>query len=210
MRAVPVVIVEEEREASGALIGVGIGVSVGPFAERGLDEALGLAVGLWSVRSGEAVFEAESEDRGAHGMGAVTGAVVRIEALGLDAVFCEESQGGVEEGDGALRGFIGEELGESQTGMIIDGDVEELPAGAGDMIALAVAGDTMAGADDAGELLDVEVDEFPWMSTFIATNGWRRFQRTQARRVPAQAAGDGRLGELGQAGNLEGREFAPP
>ena len=28
-----------------------IGLGVGPFAERGLDEALGLAVGLWACRA---------------------------------------------------------------------------------------------------------------------------------------------------------------
>jgi hypothetical protein len=42
----PVGVVEEESEASGALVGVDIGMSVGPLAEGGWDEALGLAVGL--------------------------------------------------------------------------------------------------------------------------------------------------------------------
>ena len=79
----------------------------------------------------------------------------------------------MEEGDGARGGFVGEELGEGEAGVVVDGDVEVLPAGAADVIALAVAGDAVAGAHDAGELLDVEVEEFtqaPWCL------GWCRLQ----------------------------------
>ena len=72
---------------------------------------------------------------------AVAGAVVGIDALGFDAVLLEEAECGVEEGDGAAGGFVREELSEGETGMIVDGDVEKLPAGAAGVIALAVAGD---------------------------------------------------------------------
>ena len=58
----PVVVVEEGVKALGALVGVGVGVGVSPFAEGGLDEALGLAVGLWGVGAGEAVLETEGGD----------------------------------------------------------------------------------------------------------------------------------------------------
>ena len=64
VRAMEVVVVEEEVKASGALVGVGIGVGVSPLAEGGLDEALGLAVGLWGVGPGEAVLEAEGGEGG--------------------------------------------------------------------------------------------------------------------------------------------------
>ena len=47
--AMPVIVVEEDWEAFCALVGVGVGVSIGPFAQRGLDEALGLTVGLCGV-----------------------------------------------------------------------------------------------------------------------------------------------------------------
>ena len=72
---------------------MGVGVSVGPFAQRGLDETLGLAVGLWSVGPGEAVLEAEGGEGGAHGVCAVAGAIVGVEALGGDAVLLQESEG---------------------------------------------------------------------------------------------------------------------
>ncbi len=59
VRAMPVVVVEEGVEAFGALVGVGVGVSVSPLAQRGLDEALGFAVGLGSVGPCEALLETE-------------------------------------------------------------------------------------------------------------------------------------------------------
>ena len=51
MRAVPIVVVEEEREAICALEGVGVSVGVGPFAQGGLDEALSFAVGHLGCRA---------------------------------------------------------------------------------------------------------------------------------------------------------------
>ena len=89
-----------------------VGVSVGPFAQGGLDEVLGLAIGFWSVEAGEAVLEAEAGDLGGQGAGAVGGAVVGVDALDADAEFIEEGQGGVEEGDDTAGGLIGKELGE--------------------------------------------------------------------------------------------------
>ena len=189
---------------------MGVGVSVGPLAQRGLNEALGLAIGLWSVGLGEAMFEAEGGDGVTHGVSAVAGAVVGVNALGFDAVLLEESQGGVEEGDGALCGFIREELGEGQAGVVIDGDVEELPAGAADVIALPVAGDAMAGACDARELLDVEVEKFARVRAFVAHDRRRRGELREAEAMAAQEAGDAGLGKLGRTGDLEARQPPAP
>ena len=168
MRAMPVVVVEEGWEAGGALSGVGVSMSVGPFAQGGLDEALGVAIGLWSVGPGEAVLEAEGGGV-LHGAGAIAGAIIGVEPLSFDAVPGKESQSGMEESDGAFGGLGWEELGEAEAGMIADGDVEVFPAGARRVIVLAIAGDAMAWAHDgspvhlpplvpsassAGELLD--------------------------------------------------------
>lgn len=49
------------------------------------------------------MFEAGGGDGAAHGEGAAAGAVVRVNALGVDAVFLEKGEGGAEEGDGAER-----------------------------------------------------------------------------------------------------------
>ena len=50
MWSVPVVLVEPSGQMLGALVGVVVAAGVGPFAQGGLDEALGLAVGAWGVR----------------------------------------------------------------------------------------------------------------------------------------------------------------
>ena len=51
-----------------------------------------------------------------------------MDALGPDTEPAEKLQRSVEKGDGALGGFIREEPGEGDAGMVVDGDVEELPA----------------------------------------------------------------------------------
>lgn len=84
----------------------------------------------------------------------------------------EEGESRVEKGDGALGGFIRQELGESEArlpnaqaypfcaertpqaagaAMVVDGDAEELPARARGGIVLPIAGDATAGAHDACE-----------------------------------------------------------
>ena len=208
MRAMPVVVVEERVEALGALFGVGVGVCVSPFAQRGLDEALGLAVSLWGVGACEAVLEAESGDDRAHGVGAIAGAVVGVDALGGDAVPGKEGEGGVEESDGTASGLVGEELGEGEAGMVVDGDVEELPTGARGVIVLAIAGDAMAWAHDAGELFDIEMDEFARMLALIAAEGRRRLEGGELFGVAAQEARNRGPRDLGGAGDLEARQLA--
>ena len=188
--------------------GMGISVSVGPFAEGSLDEALGLAVGFWSVGSCEAMFEAESGDGDAHEVRAVAGAVVGVETLGVDAVLAEEGERGVEEGDGTGGRFVWEELGESEAGVIVDGDVEIFPADAADMIGLAIAGDAVAEAFDAGQLFDVEMNEFARRGTLVALDGRWWGELSEAEAMPAQQAGDGGFGQLGGVSDLKAWKLA--
>jgi len=162
-------------------------MSVGPFAERGLDEALGFAIGLGSVGLGKAVLEAQGGGGGGHGMGAVAGAVIGVDTLGFDAVAFEEGEGGMKESNGAAGGLIWKELSESEAGMIIDGDVKELPAGAWGMIVLAIAREAMARAHDPGELLDLEVDELAWLCALIAADGQRRLQCSKSMGMAARS-----------------------
>jgi hypothetical protein len=208
VRAMPVVIVKEEGEAVGAVSRRGIRVSVGPFAERGLNEALGLAVGFWRIRSSEAMFETEGGDGQAHGARAVARAIVWIDALRKDAVAAEEGEWGMKESNGALGALVWEELCEREARMVIDGDVEILPTGALGLTVRKSAGDARARADDAGELLDIKMDEFPRGRAFVATDGQRRFQCGEPSGVAAEEPRDGSLGKLGGACDLEAWEFA--
>ena len=60
MWPVPVVTVKPDRELAAALIRVFEGGGVGLLAQRGLDKALGLSVGLGRVGLGSQVFDAEA------------------------------------------------------------------------------------------------------------------------------------------------------
>ena len=59
MGAVCIVAVQPVGQLLVALSAVLVAVSVGPLAKRGLDEALGLAIGSGRVWPGESVFDTE-------------------------------------------------------------------------------------------------------------------------------------------------------
>jgi hypothetical protein len=126
----------------------------------------------------------------------------------VDAELLEESERSVKEAEGAASGFVWEELSEGNSGMIIDGDVQILPAGAGGVI-VAIARNAVAGALDARELFDVEMDEITRPLTLITTQRPRRLQSALASEtVAAQQTRDGGLGDFGLASDLEAWEFS--
>jgi hypothetical protein len=185
---------------------MGVSVGVSPFAKRSLNETLGFAVGFRGIGLGEALLEAEIGDGATHGVGAIAGAVVGVDPLGRDAEPAKESESGMEKENRASSGLIWEELSEGEAGMIVDGDVKELPAGAARVIPLAIAGDAMTGALDAGEFLDVEVDEFAWMGALVAADWERRRKLSQAWAMEAKETRNGGFGEVGGASDLKAGE----
>ena len=92
--------------------------------------------------------------------------------------------------------------------MVVDGDVEELPARARRVVAL-VAGDAMAGAHDAGELLDVEMNEFTGVSALVATDRQRRFEGRESGRLTAQETGHRALESLAARAIWKAWRLAP-
>ena len=52
-----VIVMEIMREEGSSVVAGVIRSGIGPFARDGLNKALGLAIGLGPVRSGEVVFE---------------------------------------------------------------------------------------------------------------------------------------------------------
>ena len=208
VRAMPVVVVEENGELLKAISGMRIGVGVGPLPEGGLDEALGLAVGFWSIGLGETLLEAEGGSGRAHEMRTITRAIVGIETLRLDTVAAEEGEGGVEKSDGTNGGFVWVKLGEGEAGMIIDGNMEELPAGPPDMVGLAITGDAVSWTLDPGQFLDVEMDELAWVRSLVALDRRRRRELGQPLAMTVQIARHGGLGELGGPRDLETWQLA--
>jgi len=73
MLAVEVVVVEPGVELLFPFERGLIGSGVGPFAQRGLDEAFRFSVGARGVGPGEAVFDASLEQQGLEAAVAVTG-----------------------------------------------------------------------------------------------------------------------------------------
>jgi hypothetical protein len=116
---------------------------------------------------------ADSEATAGDGVdrGDVGAAVVGEYALDLDAVSREEGKCAAQEASRCCRAFVGEHLGVSESAVVIDGDVDVLPAdqaasAAGAVVAAwppfarQAAADAFTGtAFDAAELLDVDMHE---------------------------------------------------
>ena len=59
VRSVEIVVMEKEREESGAVDTRVVRASIGPLTSDGLNEAFGLAIGLWAIGFGEEMLEAQ-------------------------------------------------------------------------------------------------------------------------------------------------------
>ena len=75
--------------------------------------------------------------------------------------------------------LIGQEGGEGDAGVVVEGEVQVFPTSAPGFTG-AISVDEMTGAHDAGQALDVEVDQVARMIMFIAPHGRGRVERAQA------------------------------
>jgi len=146
-----------------------------------LDKAFGFAVGLWGIGLGADVLKAKPLAGSGEGFGFVAGPVVGHDALDPDAKAFVINDGGFEEGDGAAALLVGLDLGEGDTGMVVYGDMDMVPADATVTgLADTVAGDAMADAIESAQLFNVDMDEFAGMFTLIAAHRLDRFQGFEA------------------------------
>jgi hypothetical protein len=169
------------------------GWGIRPLAQAGLDEALSLAVGARGVGARSLVLDAVFRQQIAESEAFVGRAVIAHDAFGCDALCCEPRDRAGSEGDGTFLAFISQQLGVAQAGGIIDGHMQELPpqtppAAASIALSGAIAGDTMADAVDAAELLDVDVDQF---ARFVALVTDNRRPGIKSRKTPQAAAAQG-------------------
>jgi len=172
----------------------GVVVGAGPFVEQGLDEAFGFAVCLRAAGAG-----VERLDRAAAAacfpLPLEVFAVVGQELFDRDAVLVVEAAAAVEEGERAGGCFVGVEGGVREAGVVVDADVEVVPAGlaaaAGEQAAVGVAG-----AFDAAEFLDVDVDELAGPVALVADDGFGGAGVEAGAAVAAQDRVHGRGGEL--------------
>src|SRR3954464_13693503 len=185
----PVVSVQPDRQRGSAVVRGWVGLSVGPFAQGGLDKALSLAVCLGRIRLGPDGLETELAACLAEGLGAIAGTIVGHHTGNRDAKVRVVGDRGLEEGDRALLFLVGEELREGHPGGVVDADVDELPSDAPALaLPRSVAGDAMADPVEAAELLDSDVDQFAGMLALVAAHRRGRFERLEA--VEAEAPED--------------------
>src|SRR5947209_1390813 len=166
-----VVVPEPAVKCAGAFVAGAVDRAVGPAVDQGADEAFGFAVGLGSAGPCAEVFDAELSAAERVDRRGVGGSVVGEDPLDLDAVPLVVAGRAAEEGDSGGRSFVWEDFGVGEAGVIVDGDVDVLPAGgaavaaravgaSGPVAAGAAAADAFAGAArDPAELLDVDVHE---------------------------------------------------
>jgi len=199
MRSMPVVLVDPRSEIAAALGGVLVETSVGPFADGGLDEAFGFAVGTRSVEARALRCDAEPATVGGEAAGTEARAVVCEHATHGNAQAGEVGHRLAQEFAGGHSFFVPEHGGESDAGVIVDGDVEELPTGTASFV-LRIAGDAMTWFSNAGQLFDVDVQQIAGSGMFVANDGNGGQQR--ASRVQMQAGEDAADGGAAQAGGL--------
>ena len=202
MRSMVIVPVEPSGHVGGPLLGGMVGFGVEPLAQGGLDEALGLSVGAGPVRPGCDVAGADCDEGVLEGPAVGVGkGVVGHDALDAYAAAGEPTDGTVEEAGASLAALVGQDLGVGEARAVVDGDVQVLPAEAS-LAAGAIAGDAVADAVDAAELLGVDMDQLAGPGALVAHRRRLGFQRGEpAETEPAQHRPDGGNGHPERAGD---------
>jgi hypothetical protein len=93
MRAMEVIVMKVVGKECSSVAARVIRTGIGPLAGDGLDEALGLAVGLRAIGFGEEMGEAEFVAGGGEEFGAIGGAAIGEELLDGDAVSGVKAKG---------------------------------------------------------------------------------------------------------------------
>ena len=200
----PVVEVEELGQERDPVRGVVEGSRIGPLLEQRAHHALGLAVGLGPVGSGEPVADAQLVAGRGELAAPVAAAVVGEDPLDRDPVARVEAPGSPEEGRRGLRALIGQLLHVGQPRVVVDRDVHPVPADAPEPVleARLTAMDAVASAlADPPQHLGVEMDELARALALVAHDrrpGLEPVEAAQA--APAQERVDRRAGEPGLPG----------
>src|SRR5436190_13463057 len=104
------------------------GLGIGPFGEKGPDEAFGLAVGLGSIRPGPTRDDPELRAGLAEEVASVRVAVVGEDPLDRDALIGIERISTTQEVDGRRWRLVGQLLRVGESGVIVDRDMDPVPA----------------------------------------------------------------------------------
>src|SRR5260370_32441411 len=122
------------------------------------------------------------QDR-AEGSVSVAGPIVGEDAADGESEAGGEGTSHEEEEKGRLVGLVGQDGGEADAAVVVDGDVQILVSCA-TRLPSAVAGDAVAWLDDASQTLDIEVDEAARPLVLVAHDRRWRVKRKQPVHAP--------------------------
>ena len=122
---------------------------------------------------------------------AISGAVVGHHTRDVDAKLAEVGDDGSEEVRDTCAGLIGIDLGEADSGVVVDADMHVVPAGSSRTRA-PVPGDAVARLLETRECLDVQLQQLTGMLALVAPDRWGRFRGVESVEPgPAQDPTDG-------------------
>src|SRR5271165_1225168 len=206
MGAMPVVAVDPRFEVGEAFSRVLIEPRVGPFADGGLDEAFSFAVGARGVEARADGLDAEFVAAGDEAARAEAGAVIGHHPANGNAQAGKVSHRLAQEFAGGDSLFVWQQGGEGDAGVVIDGDIEELPSGATGFV-LGISGEAMAGFGDASQLFDVAMQQVSRGGMLVTKDGNGWLQRASG--VESQAGEDAADGGTAQTGGLGDAHAGP-
>src|SRR5688500_18536606 len=190
MRSFIIVEAQPSRQVTSARCAAAIKPTVGPLSKHRLDEPLGLAVGARRIGTGAVMAQRRLHACAPEAVGAIAGAVVCEQRADRNSLQFEPAASTFHKGRAARPLFIGQDLGVSDLGVVVNRDVNKLPAGS---IALpeAASRDSMAGTVEAGELLRVEVQKLSCLPTLVTIGRTGRLQaRLRSQAVARQHRAD--------------------
>ena len=137
------------------------------------------SVGARRVGAGEAVLEAQFATCLGELERAVGWPVVGEHGLEANAQPGVPVQRGAQAGDDRVARLVRIDTGEGDAAMVVDGDVDVLPASSRDRVA-TVAGNPMRGPNDASQLLDVQMQQVAGRVVLVALDDRRWLQMADA------------------------------
>lgn len=149
------------------MLACGVGEAVGPFAQERLDQRLRFPVRLRPIGTGEAAADAVAGADEPPGAGAVGAGVVGEDARDDDALLAVPGERAGEEGGAGVAVFAREDLRVGEARVVVDGNVEEVPASAFAAPA-TVLEDRLADVPEAVQPLRVDVQELARALALVA------------------------------------------
>ncbi len=164
---------------------------------------LGFAVGAWRVGPGADVPELEDAASFGKCLGDVGRSVVAHHLTTLDALAVEPGQCPAQEADRCALLLIGQHLDVGEPCGVIDGNVDPVVTDASRAALLPVSCDAVSHLAEAGQLLDVDVNQVAGPFPFVALNRRLWLQVSQPAQPQAvQRSGHGGERSREQPGNV--------